>query len=394
MVSTLQRFVSGASSVLWPSQAPAWALAHTEALLAQRLNDDVFACECSLALLAAACASYRRETVADPLPFPPPRGLSSDVDQARIALLAELDALPPLRELVTAGEIARLPLRSKALLVALLLASPVRLRTVRHPTALGSNGGGGSGERGGVSAGSTGSNVRGGSDGSGRDLGGRYSVWAEVEVVGRSPNWAFLQLQQRHGTRTAYHGSAVENWHCISHRGLRNHSNTRHERHGAAFGNGVYLATDPSVSRGFARRGMERPRCHRSCALPGLASRSGPAIPADADGRPELPFEIVAVCDVIELEGNVVPRPGVSLGGDGRRATSERDDGDYLVVQDEGHIHLRSLLFFPSDRVNSKAVPGGRICSPACAAAGAVAAAALVGIIIHQHDQYRERWAL
>lgn len=214
-------------------------------------------------------------------------------------------------------------------------------------------------------------------------------------MLGRTPNWSFEALKTLHGSREGFHGSEASNWWCISHKGLKNHSNTRHQRHGSVFGEGVYLATDVAVSRTFAVRGSERPKVHKPCPLARATSSdennindkhsgslSAAADTANGSGgrqqRPEFPFECVARCEVIDLAANVAPRPGLNSGsssssshGGGGSTTgsmrsssssdgSENGDSDYLVVEDEGHVHLRSILFFRSDRLTAAASVGSR----------------------------------
>eukprot|EP01083_Nonionella_stella_P307058 1077784_1 len=50
------------------------------------------------------------------------------------------------------------------------------------------------------------------------------------------------------GTIYAWHGSPMGNWHNILRNGLKNMSNTKHMRNGAAFGRGIYLAPDSGTS--------------------------------------------------------------------------------------------------------------------------------------------------
>lgn len=47
---------------------------------------------------------------------------------------------------------------------------------------------------------------------------------------------------------TGYHGSSISNWHNIIRMGLKNYSGTKHQKNGAAFGNGIYLATTQTFS--------------------------------------------------------------------------------------------------------------------------------------------------
>lgn len=47
---------------------------------------------------------------------------------------------------------------------------------------------------------------------------------------------------------TGYHGSSISNWHNIIRMGLKNYSGTKQQKNGAAFGNGIYLATTQTFS--------------------------------------------------------------------------------------------------------------------------------------------------
>lgn len=51
-----------------------------------------------------------------------------------------------------------------------------------------------------------------------------------------------------------FHGSAAENWHSILRNGLKNYSGTAKQTNGAAFGSGIYLAKNSSISMGYSRR--------------------------------------------------------------------------------------------------------------------------------------------
>jgi hypothetical protein len=302
MVAVLQRAAAEQRRQLWPAgPAPAWARARVEAAMACRLSEDRLACELSLALLAASCSSYRRDTVADPLPFP-----GSD----RVAPLRDvLLSLPPLKAIARDPSVLRrLDVAALATLCAALFASPVRFRTLRAP----------------------------GAPAAAADGTGAAGAWAEVGVSGRCPDWGFAALKAQHGVLTGYHGSAAENFHRICHTGLENRSGSKGEKNGALFGAGVYLATACAVARGFAARTGERPRVHRRSAFaPNQVGTLGAA-------WPEFPFEVVARCQVINLPANVAPRVVGS-------SDSSSEAHDYLVVQDQHHVQLHSLLLFPTD---------------------------------------------
>uniref|UniRef100_A0A7S1HZD6 Poly [ADP-ribose] polymerase n=1 Tax=Eutreptiella gymnastica TaxID=73025 RepID=A0A7S1HZD6_9EUGL len=65
----------------------------------------------------------------------------------------------------------------------------------------------------------------------------------------------FSALKAQYGAQTAFHGSTIENWHCIVNTGLRNFSGTEKQKTGALFGEGIYLSTMLSVAADFSRSG-------------------------------------------------------------------------------------------------------------------------------------------
>ena len=135
--------------------------------------------------------------------------------------------------------------------------------------------------------------------------------------VGMQPSPEFRALAEQHGTTLGFHGSALENFHSILRNGLRNMSNTRYMRTGAAFGDGVYLSTDISVAASFTAYsdGCKHSRWH---------------------GR----VGCIAVCDVVN-------HPSIEAAR--RKARDEQDRDSYLVVEDDRYIHLRHILLFHDD---------------------------------------------
>jgi hypothetical protein len=67
----------------------------------------------------------------------------------------------------------------------------------------------------------------------------------------------FVELKRKHGTKFAFHGSGIENWHAILRSGLRNLSNTDLMTSGAACGPGIYFGPTCSTSLGYCRQGTE-----------------------------------------------------------------------------------------------------------------------------------------
>ncbi|CAH1796120.1 unnamed protein product [Owenia fusiformis] len=66
----------------------------------------------------------------------------------------------------------------------------------------------------------------------------------------------FRAAKAKHGSTFAFHGSNIENWHAIMRIGLINASGTKHQLHGAAYGNGIYLSPHASVSFGYSGIGV------------------------------------------------------------------------------------------------------------------------------------------
>lgn len=63
----------------------------------------------------------------------------------------------------------------------------------------------------------------------------------------------FNEIKQKEGVKIlqGFHGSPSENWHSIIRTSLKNYSGTENQLHGAAHGNGIYLAPDYTTSLGY-----------------------------------------------------------------------------------------------------------------------------------------------
>eukprot|EP01112_Ceratiomyxa_fruticulosa_P017135 TRINITY_DN5281_c0_g1_i2.p1 TRINITY_DN5281_c0_g1~~TRINITY_DN5281_c0_g1_i2.p1 ORF type:complete len:688 (+),score=126.24 TRINITY_DN5281_c0_g1_i2:194-2257(+) len=115
----------------------------------------------------------------------------------------------------------------------------------------------------------------------------------------------FQELKKMHGTTFAFHGSPVENWHSILRVGLKNCSGTNLQLHGAAYGNGIYLSPNSSVSFGYLG--------NRNYGQPVQPK------PADSPSSPFLntsDFYCIALCEVVKhpsakMQGDiwVIPNP-------------------------------------------------------------------------------------
>ncbi|ETO35036.1 hypothetical protein RFI_02041, partial [Reticulomyxa filosa] len=60
----------------------------------------------------------------------------------------------------------------------------------------------------------------------------------------------FQNVQRQNGSFLAFHGSPMGNWHSILRMGLKNYSNTKQQLHGAAYGSGIYMASNFATSAG------------------------------------------------------------------------------------------------------------------------------------------------
>jgi hypothetical protein len=83
-----------------------------------------------------------------------------------------------------------------------------------------------------------------------------YKIKAVFKYISNPPEreQAFCSILEKptvvkhHG----FHGSPIENWHSILRKSLINCSGTDKQLHGAAYGNGIYLAPDFATSYGYA----------------------------------------------------------------------------------------------------------------------------------------------
>jgi poly [ADP-ribose] polymerase 6/8 len=63
----------------------------------------------------------------------------------------------------------------------------------------------------------------------------------------------FRELKKKHGSVFAFHGSSLENWHCVLRLGLRNATGTKLQVNGAAYGNGIYLSPHAGTSFTYSK---------------------------------------------------------------------------------------------------------------------------------------------
>lgn len=124
----------------------------------------------------------------------------------------------------------------------------------------------------------------------------------------------FSRQRELQGSFFAFHGSGAENWYSILRNGLRSMSNTSYMSTGAAYGEGIYLATDLATSMGYAR----------------AVGSSWP------NGKLHNGFQCVAICEVI----NGSPR------GPGGSRTSHVSNILVVPRQNERDVAIRYLLVF------------------------------------------------
>jgi len=62
----------------------------------------------------------------------------------------------------------------------------------------------------------------------------------------------FKEARHAFGSTFAFHGSPVENWHSILRQGLYNATGTKYQMNGAAYGAGIYLSPNSSLSMDYS----------------------------------------------------------------------------------------------------------------------------------------------
>jgi len=115
----------------------------------------------------------------------------------------------------------------------------------------------------------------------------------------------FRKNREKYGSKFAFHGSPVENWHSILRNGLKNASQTKLQIHGAAFGNGIYMSPYISTSCQYTSGSPATYRPGGCCRI----STSGEG--GDDDKfLASTEFICLALCEVIDRknydkEGNI-----------------------------------------------------------------------------------------
>jgi len=174
-----------------------------------------------------------------------------------------------------------------------------------------------------------------------------------------APNARFDALARQHGTQWGFHGSSPGSFHSIVSWGLRSLSGTRGMRNGAAFGDGVYVASKCEVARNFGSWGV--PVWKHSQ----FGNRATASSAAAASGAPPVfAYQVIALCEIIDMpeyrcgfpgsDGSAVAvtaarqrsEPSTSTPVSSPTREVNRDRSEYWVVANDSHLVVRALLLF------------------------------------------------
>jgi len=153
---------------------------------------------------------------------------------------------------------------------------------------------------------------------------------------GTSPR--FADLAARGGTEIAFHGTAPDSAWAILNGGLRNMSGTAQAKHGAAFGDGLYLARSREVALHFARSTSHAkrrlwPRSSLDAAL-GSSTRGGKGEHTGSKGS----WAVIFRCEVVR--GSRLP-PVASSSRTAPAVAAQQ--GDYFLVTDDTGVRVVGL---------------------------------------------------
>ena len=135
---------------------------------------------------------------------------------------------------------------------------------------------------------------------------------------------AFDELAKKHGTKFAWHGSSIENWHAILRTGLKNCSGTKLMTAGAALGSGIYMARNYSTSMCYSQRGAV---AAAAAAAQPAAATSG--VSAAASTAPPAARQVAT-----EVAGGAQPPPS-ALSRAREEALAERREAKRKRREDE-----------------------------------------------------------
>ncbi|GMH39851.1 hypothetical protein BSKO_07755 [Bryopsis sp. KO-2023] len=186
-------------------------------------------CDLLISAFVAAANHIRRPTVC--VPFPPDLFLDALGGRDYNACRATISSLPSIKRISQPGGLSSLTGDQLRFLEWLLLNARQRHKLVK------------------VSADQFHADLRTRLNGGGVQLGDSLPTILKVDngdAGGEDPIFSENVLT------VGFHGTAAENVHSIMQNGLLNLSNTRLQRHGAAFGEGIYLGSDIATSNQFA----------------------------------------------------------------------------------------------------------------------------------------------
>eukprot|EP01012_Entosiphon_sulcatum_P005187 TRINITY_DN12241_c0_g1_i1.p1 TRINITY_DN12241_c0_g1~~TRINITY_DN12241_c0_g1_i1.p1 ORF type:complete len:196 (-),score=39.39 TRINITY_DN12241_c0_g1_i1:136-723(-) len=115
---------------------------------------------------------------------------------------------------------------------------------------------------------------------------------------------SFSKMKKKHGTEFAFHGSPIENWHCILREGLKNATGTKLQLNGAAHGAGIYLSPTAQLSLDYATRMVQNSKVVRR-AVKGKPDAKDTDITQEAVSERfinDSQMFCLALCEVIKSE--------------------------------------------------------------------------------------------
>jgi len=131
------------------------------------------------------------------------------------------------------------------------------------------------------------------------------------------------------GSFYAFHGSAIGNWHSIFRAGLRNYSNTDKMSCGAAYGPGIYMASNAATSFGYMAAGAGWDKT--------MMTKSGQSAT----------IACIALCEVVDYRND-----SSGLWGIGKPNPVNVHSGIY-VITDETIVTTRYFFIYPQGSSSS-----------------------------------------
>lgn len=152
----------------------------------------------------------------------------------------------------------------------------------------------------------------------------------QIETSTRAHAEKFEALKAAHGSFFAFHGSSMSNWHNILRQNLKNASSTPLMSAGAAYGEGIYLSTQTSVSKSYVA-GRSWLGAWPAALVPGQTSGSNAPVKTWANS---------------ELGANPVCIALVEVASSSRVHRHMNDT--IIVASDESCVMLRYLFVYSS----------------------------------------------